>query len=506
MVILKVILIFVKEFSIDLTIYWDLFIVVKRIVSMRLPFIALIFSLIGFWLQPNVAKAQSQNLDDINLQVNFINESIHGIMVANKLFELFNQDINQFVDLDSYKLQGFNNSDLPTCLFDESSKDYYERLSPKAYFTTISGSKSIAQKNKVLAVQLNALNSDIDKKRFDIEKYLEHYDLTQRENLPGIYGLLENCVSLYKSYYKLYSEYASVLNADYDQMSASGFEGSNIYNVISDMHQNTVKTMDAIRNNETKIASTNLRNVGLMYVRLKKELANHRGKFLSLESNQNFYPKIESFIGNVRDYTEGVPVKENYVDYGMPYYYHNKRSIAKVNKYGNGFVHEFNLTVQNHAIPVMELLQVPHYFKVIYPKNIEITQQISSTQRYVAVIPDEILNRKVKDEEKLIKTNKKIFEVELFDHMVQDGDLLSVNFNGDWILENYSLEKKSKKLRLELNPNGKNFLILYAVSVGQRPPNTMAVKYINLQNEEVQIILKSDLKASEVIEIRYQKS
>jgi len=55
-------------------------------------------------------------------------------MVANKLFEFFNQDVNRFVDLDSYELQGFNNKDLPANLFDSSSQDYYEELSPKAYF------------------------------------------------------------------------------------------------------------------------------------------------------------------------------------------------------------------------------------------------------------------------------------------------------------------------------------------------------------------------------------
>ena len=457
----------------------------------------------GIWLQPNIAQAQNQAIDDINLQVSFVNESIHGIMVANKLFELFNQDVNRFVDMDSYKLQGFDNADLPKSLFDESSQDYYERLSPTAYFKAISASKTISQKNKVLAVQLNALNSDIDKKRFDIEKYLDLNDLNDRENLPGVYGLLENCVALYKSYYKTYTEYAGLLDANYSAASKSSVQGITAYNVFSDLHKSAIKTMDAVRNDKPKAIPSNLKNVGLMYVRLKKELA-AQSKFSTLNNSPNFYPKIEQFIGNVRDIAEGVPVKENYSDYGMNYYTHNKNAIAKINKYGNGFVHEMNLTIQSQGIPVKEFLQVPHYFKVIYPKKLDIIQQIGSTQKLVMAIPTEILDRAVKDKSKTIRTDQKVFEVELFDHMVQDGDLLSVNFNGDWILESYSLEKKSKKLRLELNPNGKNFLILYAVSVGQRPPNTMAVKYINLQKEEVQIILKSDLKVSEVIEIRYE--
>lgn len=472
---------------------------------MRLPILhSSILLFFAIWLQPNTTSAQAQSLEDINVQVNFVNESIHGIMVANKLFELFNQDVNRFVDMDSYKLQGFDNSDLPTSLFDDSSQDYYERLSPKAYFTSITGSKSIPDKNKVLAVQLNALNQDIDKKRFDIERYLDLNDLSNRENLPGIYGLLENCVALYKNYYTTYREYAAELESDYAAMSKKPFDGQGIYTIFTDVHKNTVRSMDAVRRDKSRDVSVNLKSVGLMYVRLKKELNGHNGSLSHLKNSPNFFPKIENYIGNVRDMVEGVPVKENYTDYGMPYFTHNKSAIAKVNKYGNGFVHEFNLAIQQKDLPVMELLQVPHYFKVIYPKKLEIIQQIGSTQKFVSKIPTAILDRAVKEEGKLIKTNKKVFEVELFDHMVQDGDLLSVNFNGDWILEEYSLEKKSKKLRLELNPNGKNFLILYAASVGQRPPNTMAVKYINIREEEVQIILKSDLKTSEMIEIKYE--
>ncbi len=455
------------------------------------------------WLQPQSAHGQGQKLDDINLQVDFINESIHGIMVANKLFEFFNQDVNRFVDLESYELQGFNNKDLPKNLFDSSSQDYYEEKSPKAYFNLISGSKTIPEKNKILAVQLYAIMSDIDKKRFDIEKYLDLNDLSNRENLPGIYALLENCVAHYKNFYGLYQDYSALLNQNYSTM--SGKAPLPIYGTITSFHSNVIKTMDAVRYNRSADIKTDLRSVGLMYVRLKKELNGDNGPLKSLKSSPNFYPKIEAFIGNVRDLTEGVPVKESYQDYGMPYYTHNKSSIAKVNKYGNGFVHEVNQTLKANTVPVMHLLQVPHYYKVVYPKKLEIVQQISSTQKLIGSMPDEILNRAVKKEPSVIRSKTKIFEVELFDHMVQDGDLLSVNFNGDWILENYSLETKSKKLRLDLNPNGKNYLVLYAVSVGQRPPNTMAVKYTNLSGEDVQIILKSDLKVSELIEIRYER-
>ena len=89
----------------------------------------------------------------------------------------------------------------------------------------------------------------------------------------------------------------------------------------------------------------------------------------------------------------------------------------------------------------------------------------------------------------------------LFDYKIQDGDIVSINFNGDWILENHSIETKASELTLKLNPNGKNYILLHAESVGRRPPNTMGIKY-TYKGEERELELKSDLDNSELIEIR----
>lgn len=452
----------------------------------------------------NTASSQGQNqkLDDINLQVNFVNETIHGIMVANKLFELFNQDVNRFVDLESYQLQGFDNSDLPKSLFDDSAKDYYEVNSPKTYFDQITKSSTIYEENKVLAVQLFGVLRDIDKKRFDIEKYLDLNDLNDRENLPGIYGLLENCVTLYANYYDIYQAYSRKLNQQYKALPQGAYANADVIRLFREMHGYAVKTMHHIRRKNDPEAEKNLRSFGLMYTRFKKM---PKGQFKGLDTNPNIYPKIETAIDKLRAFVEQKPTEKSYEQYGIHYYTHNKSAISKMNKYGNGFIQEMDIIIDDMNISTMKFLQIPHYFKVIYPKKLEIIQQIGSTQSFISTLPDRIRDRDIKKNKLVINTDRQIFELELFDHMVQDGDLVSLNFNGDWILENYSLEKRSKKLRLQLNPVGKNYLLLYAASVGKRPPNTMAVKYTNMQEEEVQIILKSDLKVSEIIDIIYEK-
>ncbi len=503
--ILEIMLIFVVNFKCLLTHSRDSFSRFTRIHYMKFIQITLIaMTLLLASVIPTSAQSnQRQQLDDINLQVKYINESIHGIMVANKLFELFNQDVNRYVDLESYKLQGFDNKDLPKNLFDETSQDYYEEKSPVAFYKAITSSKTISESNKIAAVQLYGIFSDIDKKRFDIERYLDLNDLSNRDNLSGIYALLENCVALYKNFYAQYREYSTLLNKQYDSIKNESFAGGSTYKTMREMHGHAVKAMHHIRTQKDAEVKSNLKNFALMYIRVKKDLQTHLGPFAGLKTNPNINPKIESTIGNIRDFTEGVPIQESYEQYGPHYHVHNKTAISKMNKYGNGWIQEINMEISSQNIPVMHLLQVPHYFKVIYPKKLEIVQQIASTQSFISTLPKNMGDRAIKEKSLVIKSPTKVFELELFDHMVQDGDLVSLNFNGDWILERYSLEKKSKRLRLELNPNGRNFLLLYAASVGQRPPNTMAVKYQNMQGEDVQIILKSDLKVSEILEIQY---
>jgi hypothetical protein len=84
--------------------------------------------------------------------------------------------------------------------------------------------------------------------------------------------------------------------------------------------------------------------------------------------------------------------------------------------------------------------------------------------------------------------------------MIADGDLVSVNFNGEWIMEKEELEIAPKKFKLKLNKEGKNYLLLHADNVGQRPPCTIGVSYM-MGGTKKEIILSSDLEVSEMIEL-----
>ena len=91
--------------------------------------------------------------------------------------------------------------------------------------------------------------------------------------------------------------------------------------------------------------------------------------------------------------------------------------------------------------------------------------------------------------------------LEIFDHLKQDGDIISLNFNGDWIFQNLSLERKPRKFILKLNDKGKNFLILHAINEGSVPPNTIGINYVH-KGRKKRYIMQSNLRTSQMVEIK----
>ena len=189
--------------------------------------------------------------------------------------------------------------------------------------------------------------------------------------------------------------------------------------------------------------------------------------------------------------------------YGKFYFYHNSDIINKMNRYGNGYVFEMNSLFAFLRMPVLHMTEEPHYYKVIYPEKLRKDDVIVSTDDKIEILPEKLKDREVITSSRKILVDSLKFGILLYDHMIQDGDIVSINFNGDWILEDLSLEAKPRKLKIQLNESGKNYILLHAENIGKRPPNTMAISYYYKGVKE-QITLKSDLNASEMIEIEYR--
>lgn len=89
--------------------------------------------------------------------------------------------------------------------------------------------------------------------------------------------------------------------------------------------------------------------------------------------------------------------------------------------------------------------------------------------------------------------------IRIFDESLIDGDVVSLNWNGVWVLRYYRVSHAPKELVLKLQ-QGENTLVMHAENLGKYPPNTAAVS-IQHGAKTQQVILNSDMGKSEAIKI-----
>ena len=64
----------------------------------------------------------------------------------------------------------------------------------------------------------------------------------------------------------------------------------------------------------------------------------------------------------------------------------------------------------------------------------------------------------------------------IWDDAQEDGDIISINFNGTWIIENRLITNAGEFIDLQLQP-GTNWILFYAVNQGSSGPNTLKTSY-----------------------------
>ena len=102
-----------------------------------------------------------------------------------------------------------------------------------------------------------------------------------------------------------------------------------------------------------------------------------------------------------------------------------------------------------------------------------------------------------------ITVKSKTITVRVWDHQIVDGDRINLFLNGEWILENYTLEAKKKEIQITL-PNETNDLILYALNLGKYKPNTAAIEIWDGHKNQF-LILESNLNESGALEIKVKE-
>jgi hypothetical protein len=99
----------------------------------------------------------------------------------------------------------------------------------------------------------------------------------------------------------------------------------------------------------------------------------------------------------------------------------------------------------------------------------------------------------------IFKVTQAEIDIELYDHENEDGDIVSLCFNGQYLLEKYKLLNKPKSLKIKLLPYQKNVLTVFANNTGKEGANTSAIRFI-LNGKTEEIILYADKKESEGVE------
>ncbi len=131
------------------------------------------------------------------------------------------------------------------------------------------------------------------------------------------------------------------------------------------------------------------------------------------------------------------------------------------------------------------------------PKSLEGVDMVLNSRN----LPDSLGNRKVKMGKNATVKNTSI-DIIVWDKEFEDGDIISLYYNGEWLLKEYTLTSDKRKLHIDVLPSEDNFMILYAHNEGERPPNTAAVAILDGERER-QLVLSSDLYRSDMINFKY---
>ncbi len=117
--------------------------------------------------------------------------------------------------------------------------------------------------------------------------------------------------------------------------------------------------------------------------------------------------------------------------------------------------------------------------------------------------PTSLNNRKVKRQGGVRISNPKV-KISVWDRGAVDNDTISLNVNGRWLVENYALRKEAKVFEVEFNPDGANYIILFAHNLGIFPPNTATVSIDD--GTQVKVFkLKSSLNDCGSINVKLDK-
>jgi len=106
--------------------------------------------------------------------------------------------------------------------------------------------------------------------------------------------------------------------------------------------------------------------------------------------------------------------------------------------------------------------------------------------------PRRVEGRKVA-EPQTVKVSSRTLSLQVYDSRAEDGDTISLNFNGTWIIQHEVVRHKPREFAIVLLEEGNNALVFYAHNLGTSPPNTAVVSFSDGGKRHI-LEVKSDLR------------
>lgn len=128
---------------------------------------------------------------------------------------------------------------------------------------------------------------------------------------------------------------------------------------------------------------------------------------------------------------------------------------------------------------------------------------MTSQERYIPYVAGEG-GREIKRTKRIVVHSKHI-RIRLWDINQEDGDIVSINLNGEWVIDNYVLTNKGEYFEFKLDGQV-NYLVLHAHNLGEIPPNTAGISVSDGVGGEKEYTLRSNLYLSDSLLIEYHKT
>ena len=118
------------------------------------------------------------------------------------------------------------------------------------------------------------------------------------------------------------------------------------------------------------------------------------------------------------------------------------------------------------------------------------------------LMPDTSLNRVAETQHQIEVENQNI-SLTIWDEKEVDGDIISIRFNDQWVIRNYTLSATPKTFNLQAKAGQVNYIEMFAEDVGRIPPATTAM-IVSDGNRNHKVSLRSTPETNGRIEIQWK--